>query len=585
MKWSYAYSFYRDEDISIRNALKMRTGKDPRAGDLWCCKVCYLKSEGFRLVSRTDGIDGRSAHFAKWPLGNYDKKSHYGCRKSIVRSAKRESWNYAQYYMSIEKFLNEQTNSGEPYYINSLITNLESDGYDFELIHEQSFQLTSTRILIVDENKRRLEKRIRENIAYERTLTTYSETHPLIVLRISEFTVEQLEDFERTGIDLFETRWEAALESLQTVLRRHEEIRRRREEREEEKNELMRIKLDPLWDYVESERISNGLGVMSYDFDVSAISFYEECKRKEPNDSGANKLSIGGFYFLYRRYYSEWWNSTSAHLEAPLPLRMKTADDVLIPMTNNRAATWTISRLKLDIRLYLKFLDATGTSKSAHHLIATRRLQKFPTYTPLSLEHICYGFLRVQYRSYVKSYLLNLEYKVMRKKAYNDEILAIKSASYKREQSIEDLRAKIRKLLPMNIPPRWKWSGKIVWKIEDIESEIIKLEAFVIRSNFEIILDLIIQGKVDEISLNNISKGDLKELYNSCKSYVGEMTSSFPNFPAITTSPYPRNITKNELMPILATRGSPMGNFYAQYSDKKYTKELVTQKLMSIGLK
>ena len=40
MGWS-GFNFNLQSDLSINEAMELRKGKDPRAGDLWCCESCY----------------------------------------------------------------------------------------------------------------------------------------------------------------------------------------------------------------------------------------------------------------------------------------------------------------------------------------------------------------------------------------------------------------------------------------------------------------------------------------------------------------------------------------------------------------
>ena len=111
-KWSQAYSTYRDDDVSIYSALKDRLGSDPRAGLLWCCKSCYLSNKGFQLLTKRKSIDGKVAHFSKWP-DKYEEGKFYGCSKAKISHTRRESFDYAYFYVLMTDFLHKSVKNND----------------------------------------------------------------------------------------------------------------------------------------------------------------------------------------------------------------------------------------------------------------------------------------------------------------------------------------------------------------------------------------------------------------------------------------------------------------------------------------
>jgi len=197
-KWSVAYNFNLNDEIDINEAMELRIGKDPRAGDLHCHKSCFEGKSGSRLLTIRKAIN-RKAHFRRWP-GEYTK-ANTNCSYQNISDSKRESMDYSQFYIRFQNFINGESKNTEPYFIHEI--NMEPVGEfapDFTIYHTKNnpYGFSQTKIHIIDENKRRRKKigltRVEGNVA-------------IIVIRISEYTPEQLKNFKRGGIEKFELNW------------------------------------------------------------------------------------------------------------------------------------------------------------------------------------------------------------------------------------------------------------------------------------------------------------------------------------------------------------------------------------------
>ena len=226
MGWSLAYNFNLDDEIDINEAIELRIGKDPRAGDLHCHKSCFENKSGSRLLTKK--CTTKKNHFARWPR-DYNRNNQ-NCSYQGFADSKRESMDYSQFYFCFKKFINEERKNIEPYFIHEI--NMELVGEflpDFIINHTKSnpYGFSQTKIHIIDENKRRRKKigitRVEDNVA-------------TIVLRISEYTPEQLKDFKRGGIDKFKLEWDYLLIPIKNRIKeeRIEEERIAEEERIEE---------------------------------------------------------------------------------------------------------------------------------------------------------------------------------------------------------------------------------------------------------------------------------------------------------------------------------------------------------------
>ena len=150
------------------------------------------------MLTRKESSDGRRAHFARWP-GSYTKDNS-NCGHQVIADSKRESMDYAHFFSNFETFLNEAQREVEPYFIVEVKTEKGELMPDFVIIHtnENSHGLAQTNIHIVDENNRR-KKRLKES--------SVDGDMAEIAIRISEYTFEQLNDFQRGGIERLEMEW------------------------------------------------------------------------------------------------------------------------------------------------------------------------------------------------------------------------------------------------------------------------------------------------------------------------------------------------------------------------------------------
>ena len=201
MKWSVAYHFHLKKDIDINEAMKIRTRNDPRAGDLHCHKNCYEEKTGSQLLTRKESI-GKKAFFARWPV-KYTKKNQ-NCGYQSIADSKRESMDYAQYHFNFDRFVNGISKTSEPYFIDEVSKEVGEFAPDFIIKHTKNnpYNFFKTNIHILDENKRRQKKW---------GVTKIDGDEVIIVVRISEYTPEQLNDFQRGGVEKFELEWKYVL--------------------------------------------------------------------------------------------------------------------------------------------------------------------------------------------------------------------------------------------------------------------------------------------------------------------------------------------------------------------------------------
>ena len=208
MGWSSAYNYNLGRTVSITETIELRNKygrKDPRVGDLHCHKHCYHEKKGSRLYSRRESIDEKTgkikkvACYAKWP-SKYTKSGSY-CGIESKSISQRESMDYAQYFFMMEGYLNQLSLDCEPYFIRELIVFESQNQFDFTIVHSNSdiTGITKSNIVIIDENKRRLK------ISGDSKLNDDSFE---IVIRISEFTPEQLIDFEKSGVEKLKLEWD-----------------------------------------------------------------------------------------------------------------------------------------------------------------------------------------------------------------------------------------------------------------------------------------------------------------------------------------------------------------------------------------
>jgi len=205
MGWSEAYNFNIEDDISISRAMSLRNGKDPRAGDLHCHETCYRNKQGSRLLTRKESIDKKTgqvkkkAHFARWP--NTYVKTGSNCGFAVKADSKRESMDYALYYHKFDQYLSSLSLESVPFFIAKIVKNDGLYEPDFEIVHSRKIlhQFAKTSIHIIDENKRKMKKFPTSRI---------SDNELIISIRISEYTPEQLINFQRGGIDKLRNEWD-----------------------------------------------------------------------------------------------------------------------------------------------------------------------------------------------------------------------------------------------------------------------------------------------------------------------------------------------------------------------------------------
>ena len=130
-----------------------------------------------------------------------------------LAESKRESMDYANYYKQFESYLNTLVDQKEPFFISGF-EKFDSEGLpDFRIQHSTIFndKIDKTEIHIVDENKRK--KRLFPTSKIERG--TF-----VIVIHISEYTPEQLADFEVGGIEHFRVKWNNCMNMLEDLIKK-----------------------------------------------------------------------------------------------------------------------------------------------------------------------------------------------------------------------------------------------------------------------------------------------------------------------------------------------------------------------------
>lgn len=208
MGWTRAYNFNLGRRVTITETIELRNKygrKDPRAGDLHCHEDCYAKKTGSRLTSRKESIDKKTgkikkiACFAKWPSKYTQTDSYCGIESKAI--SKRESMDYAEYYFMMEEYLNQLSLDCEPFFIKEVILLDSLNRFDFTIVHSNSNKIgiKKSNIVIIDENKRRMKLFGESNINGDEFD---------IVIRISEFTPEQLIDFQKSGVEKLRLEWD-----------------------------------------------------------------------------------------------------------------------------------------------------------------------------------------------------------------------------------------------------------------------------------------------------------------------------------------------------------------------------------------
>jgi hypothetical protein len=193
--WSVAYHFHSDKDLTITQAMKLRQGNDPRAGDLHCHRDCYFGNTGDRLITVQASNIAR-AYFRRSKSKTNTPSPQSQCNRFSIKSSKRETMDYAQYFFQFEEYLGELIGKGKPYIISSVERGKGVGKPDFILGHgKNEWGLSKTFVTIIDENKRR-----------NRRLKSYNQSNTAdgrninIIIVISEYTVAQLHDFKMRRI-------------------------------------------------------------------------------------------------------------------------------------------------------------------------------------------------------------------------------------------------------------------------------------------------------------------------------------------------------------------------------------------------
>lgn len=194
-KWpSVAYHFHLDREITIAEAIEMREGDDPRAGDIWCHAECY-KGEP-RTGNRLFPVNLLSCPYFRRGKGSYTRV--VDCEFERVMLSKGESYRFAQFYHDLLVWLNSgdgKENLSELFHISG-VEESKSKVADIVISHTEKAPIdwTETRIIIVDKNRRR-------KASNEHTL----------VIDITHWTDSQLADFSNSGIRKMIDEWNQLL--------------------------------------------------------------------------------------------------------------------------------------------------------------------------------------------------------------------------------------------------------------------------------------------------------------------------------------------------------------------------------------
>jgi len=210
-KWpSVAYHFHVDDEVTIADAIEMREGDDPRAGDIWCHAECY-KGEP-RTGNRLFPVNLPSCPYFRRGKGSYTRV--VDCEFERVMLSKGESYRFAQFYHDLLVWLNSgegKENPSELFHISG-VGESKLNVADIVISHTEKAPIdwTETRIIIVDKNRRR-------KASNEHTL----------VIDITHWTDSQLADFSNSGIRKMIDEWNQ-------LLARHESKKQKDGEAEKE---------------------------------------------------------------------------------------------------------------------------------------------------------------------------------------------------------------------------------------------------------------------------------------------------------------------------------------------------------------
>ena len=228
-RWEVAYHWPSDRTVTIDDILRMRRGNDPRAGDLWCHKACYPHT-GEMLLSRDCSGSGRASHIARFPGKAQTPAS---CSYSSSASSRREHINYGQYLHDMRTYFQGILGTeGDPFHIESLQFPTGPDEPDVRIVHQPGAMLgwNATNIIIIHSNNKRERKFLRNGVFR-------MEDEFNIVIRITEFTPEQIRDFNMTGIERLLLSWEKLIKEVEEY-NSPEAVREREREAELESERL-----------------------------------------------------------------------------------------------------------------------------------------------------------------------------------------------------------------------------------------------------------------------------------------------------------------------------------------------------------
>ena len=229
--WEVAYHWPSDRTVTIDDILRMRRGNDPRAGDLWCHKACYPHT-GERLLSRDCRGSGRVSHIARFPGMAQTPAS---CSYSSSAASRREHINYGQYLHDMRAYFEKIAGTeDDPFHIESLQFPTGETEPDVRIVHQSAASLEwhATNFIIIHSNNKR-------EVRFTRNGVFRMEDEFNIVIRITEFTPEQIRDFNKTGIERVILSWEKLLQSV-TEYNSPEAVAEREREAELESERLAR---------------------------------------------------------------------------------------------------------------------------------------------------------------------------------------------------------------------------------------------------------------------------------------------------------------------------------------------------------
>ena len=137
--WSRAYHFHQDKYLTITQAMKLRQGNDPRAGDLHCHRDCFFGNTGDSLITVKEAYNGSTrAHFRRSKSRENSPTTQSQCSKFSHAASKRETMDYGYYFSQFENYLNGLIGKGDPYIVSSVEQGEGISEPDFILDHEEN---------------------------------------------------------------------------------------------------------------------------------------------------------------------------------------------------------------------------------------------------------------------------------------------------------------------------------------------------------------------------------------------------------------------------------------------------------------